>query len=64
MFLFGVIIGMITGSFTILLIAVIHVREVEGENEYLKQQLAELAEQAEELKDEEYKYFDIGRFEQ
>ena len=59
MFILGVIIGLISGGFTILLIAAIHVHEVESENEYLKKQLAE---QAEELKDEGYKYFDIGGF--
>lgn len=42
-FIFGVIIGIITGGFTILLIAALHVHEVEIENEYLKEQLKEQA---------------------
>ena len=39
MFIFGVIIGLITGGFSILLIAALHVHEVETENDYLKKQL-------------------------
>lgn len=41
MFALGAIIGLVVGGISILTVAVIHVEEVEKQNEYLKQQLLE-----------------------
>lgn len=41
MFALGAIIGLVVGGISILTVAVIHVEEVEKQNEYLKQQLYE-----------------------
>lgn len=41
MFALGAIIGLVVGGISILTVAVIHVEEVEKQNEYLKQQLHE-----------------------